>query len=238
VPRAGIGSGEEHDMPTTTPPPIDRFSTLARLATEHAAASRVFQHYGLDFCCAGEQSLDAACRQRRLDADEVVAALQEAVAQPHTVRWDERPRAQLLAHLVEHYHEGHRRELPRLIAMAEKVEHVHGGKADCPRGLAQHLRHVQEAMEEHMQKEEQVLFPLLLGGQDALARAPIACMEAEHEDHGKNLERLRVLAHDFVPPALACGTWRALYLGLAELEREVMEHVHLENHVLFAGARR
>ncbi len=59
-------------------------------------------------------------------------------------------------------------------------------------------------------------------------------MEMEHRDHGRNLERLRQLTQDFTPPADACGTWSALYLGLAELEKDLMQHIHLENNVLFA----
>ena len=61
-------------------------------------------------------------------------------------------------------------------------------------------------------------------------------MEAEHEEHGANLERMRELASDYQPPPGACGTWRALYLSLAEFEREVMKHIHLENAVLFPRA--
>ena len=49
----------------------------------------------------------------------------------------------------------------------------------------------------------------------------------------ENLRKTRRLAHDLVPPPAACNTWRALYLGLDALERELMEHIHLENNVLF-----
>jgi regulator of cell morphogenesis and NO signaling len=61
-------------------------------------------------------------------------------------------------------------------------------------------------------------------------------MQHEHEDAGAELESIRQLTNDHTPPAGACGTWRALYLGLAEFERELMQHVHLENYVLFPGA--
>jgi len=65
---------------------------------------------------------------------------------------------------------------------------------------------------------------------------PIQVMEAEHTDHGENLAHMRTLAGDLVPPPQACTTWRALYLGLLQLERELMEHIHLENNVLFPRA--
>ena len=61
-------------------------------------------------------------------------------------------------------------------------------------------------------------------------------MEHEHREHAKNLARLRELAGGFVPPEEACESWRALYLGLAQLESELMQHIHLENNVLFPRA--
>jgi regulator of cell morphogenesis and NO signaling len=47
---------------------------------------------------------------------------------------------------------------------------------------------------------------------------------------------LRELTNDLQPPAAACATWRALYAGLGQLEEELMEHIHLENNVLFPRA--
>lgn len=214
--------------------PIAPETTLADLASGWAGASRVFQTHGLDFCCKGRQTLAAACAAKALPVDAVLAELRRAVEPvPDASRWEARSSADLLAHILDHYHAGHRVEVPRLAAMAKKVEAVHQDHPQCPQGLAAHLRFLGDELELHMQKEEQVLFPWLLRGVGIDVRAPIACMLAEHEDHGRNLDRLRQLGRDYQVPADACPTWRALYLGLAALEREVMEHVHLENHVLF-----
>jgi|RhiMethySRZTD1v2_1073278.scaffolds.fasta_scaffold00171_44 regulator of cell morphogenesis and NO signaling len=210
-------------------------ATLADLATNWAGASRVFQRHDLDFCCQGKRTLADACRQRHLPVDELLAELRAELTPIAAVDdWRERPLVQIIAHVVDHFHAGHRAELPRLIAMAEKVERVHGGKPGCPVGLAAHLLELAHSLEQHMQKEEDVLFPMIVAGAGKRAWAPIQCLTAEHDDHGRALARMRELAHGYVPPPHACGTWRALYLGLADFEREVMEHVHLENHVLFA----
>lgn len=220
-------------------PALTADQSLAALATTWAGASRVFLRHGLDFCCKGQRSVADACRDRGLPLETILAELRaETAPAPAEDRWDERPLAQLLTHILDRYHQHHRAELPRLLHMATRVEAVHRDKADCPHGLAAHLRHVADALESHMQKEEQVLFPMLLAGHWAPATEPIAVMESEHEEHGRNLGKLRDLAHGFVPPANACGTWRALYLGLGELERDVMQHIHLENHVLFPRCRR
>lgn len=213
-------------------------ATLAELAVTHPAASRVFQANRLDYCCNGRRSLREACAQRGLDPEAILAAIRsQSASSPAPERWDERSTAELLAHIVDHYHARLRREIPELISMAEKVEKRHAGNAACPRGLSDHLRAVHENVLDHLDKEEQILFPILRGGYFDHAGGPILCMEREHDDHARDLERTRELTAELSAPAEACETWRALYLRLAELESELMEHVHLENHVLFPRAR-
>ena len=226
-------------MKTDTPALPSPRTTLAELAATRAGATRVFQRYGLDFCCHGQIPLADACSAHGLDPAAIAAEIAaEARPEEQFERWDERPLPELIEHVLRRYHDVHRAELPGLLGLARKVERVHGSKPSCPSGLADLLARVADELEDHMQKEEQVLFPLLLAGRGRMAVLPIQVMEQEHEDHGANLARLRALAHDYVPPAEACGTWRALYVGLAELERELMQHIHLENNVLFPRALR
>ena len=213
--------------------------TLADLAVATPSATRVFHRHGLDFCCGGRTPLAEACERGGLDAEAIARELTEAAEGQNAreeTRWDHSSPGELIDHLLENFHEDHRAEVPRLIAMAKKVEDVHGEKPDCPTGLANHLEHMLVALEDHMQKEEQVLFPIVQEGRGALAQMPIRCMEAEHRDHGDNLARMKKLAHNYAPPAEACNTWRALYLGVEQLERDLMQHIHLENNVLFPAA--
>lgn len=66
--------------------------------------------------------------------------------------------------------------------------------------------------------------------------AAISELEREHADAGGALERFRELTDGYVPPEWACNTFRALYDGLARLERDMHQHVHKENNVLFPRA--
>jgi len=224
---------------SATTAPITRKDTLADLAATRAGASRVFYRHGLDFCCHGRVSLEEACAKKQLDVDALVREIEAQVPlATNFERWDGRPVAELIQHVLDRYHASHRAELPRLLEMAQKVEKVHADKASCPRGLAEHVERMCEELEMHMQKEEQVLFPMVLSGRGRMAAMPIQIMEEEHEDHGRNLARLRELTHDFAPPEDACGTWRALYLGLAELDEQLMQHIHTENNILFPRALR
>lgn len=215
---------------------VDHALTLADLATTIPAASRVFRRHGLDFCCHGRQTLAEACAARGLDPRAVAAEISEeaSAAGADDVRWDLRPTTELVDHILERYHQPLRGEIARLQEMAAKVERVHAEKPSCPRGLADHLARMADEIEQHLAKEEQVLFPMILvTGGDARARMPVHVLMREHEDHGEALRRTRELTANLVPPPEACATWRALYLGLEQLEADLFEHIHLENNVLF-----
>lgn len=212
-------------------------STLAEIATTNPGAAAVFYRHGLDFCCGGRQSLADACTAQGLDTNTIITEVASAVAGgQETRRWDLEPLPDLIAFIIGTYHRRLREDLPGLIHMAGKVEVRHADKPACPRGLATHLESMHEAVLEHLDKEEQVLFPMILRGDGSLAVGPVHVMEMEHDEHARSLQHMRRLTNDMQPPDEACPTWRALYLSLQQLERELMEHIHLENNVLFSRA--
>ncbi len=216
---------------------IDVNETLGQIATAHPAATRVFLRHRLDFCCGGRQKLADACEKSGLDPSAVVAEIAVADEALSAERWDEKPLPDLINFILTRFHEPLRRDLPALVAAAQRVERVHGDKPTCPRGLAALLERVHAEIEQHLAKEEQVLFPAIQSGSyGPQVHIPIRVLMQEHDDHGENLQQLRELAGNFVAPPEACATWRALYAGLETLEAELMEHIHLENNVLFPRA--
>ena len=135
--------------------------------------------------------------------------------------------------ILERYHDTHRRQLPELIRLAARVELVHGGHPQCPAGLTALLENMQQELEAHMAREEQILFPMIARGMGAMTRKPISLMKQQHDDHGDLLNELERRTRGFTLPDQACNTWTALYRGLAELRQDLMDHIHLENNVLF-----
>ncbi|MES2878065.1 MAG: hemerythrin domain-containing protein, partial [Pseudomonadota bacterium] len=97
---------------------------------------------------------------------------------------------ELIDHLLSRYHEVHRQQLPELIRLARKVESVHQGDPAVPVGLADLLEVQQQELLSHMQKEEQILFPMLRAGGNPFISQPIAMMRHEHVEHGLQLEKL------------------------------------------------
>lgn len=223
-------------------------STVADIATLAPATIAVFQRHQIDFCCGGKAPLGEVCAERRLDTGALLAEL-EAVVSPQDDRpsWADATLTALVAHIQRRYHEQLRQELPRLEAMVAKVASRHGQHLpEVLLPLQQTFLSLQRELLEHMRREDAVLFPLIVALEAGrplqnpqAARwigAPIAAMEAEHEQAGEALQTMRDLTAGYTPPDWACPTFRGLYYGLSQLEADMHVHVHLENHILFPRA--
>jgi regulator of cell morphogenesis and NO signaling len=205
--------------------------TVAEIATRLPGATAVFRAHRIDYCCGGARPLAEAAAERAVPLAQIEAELDRLA--PDAPREAPQETNALIGYILSRFHDTHRRELPELLQLAERVEARHVGHAKVPAGLHAALQEAAAALEEHMVKEERILFPLMMQGGHPMITAPIARMRVEHDEHGVRLDRLEVLAHDLALPEDACPTWRALYAGLRKLIDDVHEHVHLENNLLF-----
>jgi len=227
---------------------INADSKVADIAVDNPATIRVFQRYGIDFCCGGKVPLAEACEKQGVDADALLRDLRSTQsAGEDSTDWPGGSLAQLTAYIQNRYHEPLRRELPRLAAMFAKVVDRHGAR--LPDTLLP-LRTTYDALHrdlmDHMAREDAVLFPLIIELEaresdpevESSAWLPqiVSRMAAEHDVAGTTLRVMRELSGNYVPPEWACPTFVGLYHGLAELERDMHLHVHLENAILFPRA--
>lgn len=203
---------------------------VAEIAANLPGATQVFRAHKIDFCCGGQVPLAQAAAQGGASLQQIERDLAQLDGTAGEVP---QQTAALVQYILTRYHETHRRELPELIRLAAKVEARHAEHPAVPRGLQAALQEAAQALEEHMQKEEQVLFPLMNAGGHPMINAPIGVMRGEHDEHGERLAHLEALTHGCVTPPEACASWQALYAGVRKLIDDVHEHVHLENNVLF-----
>jgi regulator of cell morphogenesis and NO signaling len=226
---------------------------IAEIATQNPATIRIFQRFGIDFCCGGKRPVAEVCAEKQMTFGELRNALESAGA-PGAAEMPgaEATLTDLIRFILDKYHAELRLELPRLGQMAAKVLDAHGARyPETLPALAATFQGLREELEAHMMKEERVLFPyierleLLTARGEALPaspfgsiQAPIGMMEHEHADAAQALAHLRELTGGYTPPADACATFRGLYSGLAELESALHEHIHLENNLLFPRACR
>ena len=222
--------------------------TVGAVVARSPALARVFEQAGIDYCCGGRQTVERACHEKGLDPAALLGRLNAAgPATGDAPAVD--PAAMSLAELADHIEQTHhaylRAEFPRLDALTKKVAAAHGAKNPRLHEVRATVLALAEELSSHMMKEERVLFPLvrkLDAGDESSLRSwgtlanPVRQMEVEHEQAGSALLRLRELTDDFVAPAGACNTHRALLDALARFERDMHQHIHKENNVLFPRA--
>jgi regulator of cell morphogenesis and NO signaling len=229
-------------------------TTVAEIAASSLAAVRVFEKFGIDYCCGGKRPLVEVCRGKGYDpsvvARELDTALASAVAPPRD--WNTAPLGELIQHIVSTHHEYLRRELPAVQARLDKVYRVYNERyGPTLTGLPEVFAGLRAELEMHIRKEEMILFPAIAASEAAVEAGtplprtpfgtvanPIHMMEAEHESAGQALTGIRQITRDFEVPEYACVTYRALMSGLDELERDLHMHIHLENNILFPRAER
>ncbi len=225
--------------------------TVREIALEQPTSIRVFEHYGIDYCCGGRKPLAEACAASNLEVDTVLAALENAAKSsvPTAEEWSKASLEKLCGHIVATHHAYVKSELPRLAVLAEKVVRRHGDtQAELPL-IQTKLAKLDEELSQHLLKEEAVLFPYVVKLERALKTGnamphgcfgtvanPITMMTAEHDMAHALLAEIHQLSNQYATPVGACPTYHAFYDGLKEFEEDLHQHIHLENDILFPRA--
>jgi regulator of cell morphogenesis and NO signaling len=226
-------------------------ATLKEIVTDDFRAAAIFEKYSLDFCCRGGKTIEEACIDKSVSKEGVfteVSGLLEHAAESGD-SFGNLPTAELILHIITTHHAYVRRMVPVLFAHTQKVATVHGANHPEVVEIARRFALVGADLQSHMSKEEQVLFPYIGTLAEAshgtgpfprpsfgTAQNPIRMMEAEHQAAGDELYEIRRLSKTYAPPADACTTFKVTYQELQEFERDLHEHVHLENNILFPRA--
>ena len=218
---------------------------VAQLVTDRPARARIFERLGIDYCCGGDHSLAEACRKKDLDPTtvaEMLDAATDANAPSDATDWTEVSPGALIDHIESTHHAYLRRELPRLERLLTRVAQAHGAEVPWTREVLDVFLNLKADLEAHMQSEEEQVFPSIraLADEDtadpSLNRSGVEQMIEEHDEAGAALERLRELSNGFTPPENACPKFRAAMDGLHDLEKNMHQHIHKENNILFPRA--
>ncbi len=245
--KAWTSAREEEAMSVTTE------KTVRELALGKPGAARVFERFGIDYCCGGKQTLEQACRAASLPVDEVMDALEAAHHSGQVLtqdrNWQKAPLGDLISHIKNTHHRYTREEIARLGPLFDKVCSVHGERHPELFPLRATFQGLAQELTTHMMKEEMVLFPYMERMEESViqkepilpppfgtVRNPVAMMEHEHDSAGGALRALRASSDGYTAPPDACVSYQTLYKTLAEFEADLHQHIHLENNILFPRA--
>lgn len=224
-------------------------TTVGDIVAGDFRTAGVFERFGIDFCCGGRRSLADACRTATVDPAALLRALDAVTAiddrRDDVMAW---PPARLVAHIVDIHHGYVRTALPMIARFLAKLIEVHGARHPELAEVRIAFARLARDLEQHMIKEEQVLFPYIceLAARDescerrpspfGTVENPILMMEREHRAAAEDLRTIRELTDNYTPPADGCTTYAVCLAELARFEADLHRHVHLENNVLFPAA--
>jgi regulator of cell morphogenesis and NO signaling len=211
-------------------------SPIAEILRDSPKSVGVFHRLGIDYCCGGKTPLNQACHDRGIDATDVLREVLsitdgETFGNLHADFWSA---DFLIDFIVANHHSYLRTVLPLAIGQMSKVVSKHGERfMDAP-AILELLVELQDSLLSHLDDEERVLFsPTHVSLSAEELQKIVAAHESEHEEVGRKLQRLRAITSDFTPPEGACTTHRSAYTTIRSFYEDTMQHVYLENAVLF-----
>lgn len=226
--------------------------SIREIVTQHPSSAEVFQRFDLDLCRQADLSLEKACQELQLSVEQVLEALADAERNELggvTFSPEGLSLGRLIQHIVRVHHHRIRQDLPWLAAMACKVAAMRSDRAPTLKVVATLVEKLRGELYEHIEKEEEVLFPCIAQmDQESIVAYPPAhpcfrsvaypvfLMEQEHESADRIMAELMQLTNYFEPPSWACVTHITLFSALREFKADLKQHVHLEDDILFPRA--
>lgn len=207
--------------------------------------SSIFKSCGIDFCCGGNQSLEQACTEKKLD----ISSIEEKIIEmsktdvDYSHNFKEWNLDFLCDYIMNTHHKTVLKLLPELSIYTQKISDVHGSHHPELTEIANLFKEINIELLQHLKNEEEVLFPAIktaLKDSSHLAKQTILNeikrMKAEHEFAGGAMDRINVLSSNYKLPEDACNTYKVAYKLLEQFEDDLHVHVHLENNILYPKA--
>lgn len=226
-------------------------TTIGDIVAEDFRTAIIFEQAGIDFCCNGNRTIEAACKEQKIETGDFLRRLQQVVDAPsrkdYAVNDYKSWPLDLLADFIEKTH--HRyvvTQIPIIQSFLDKIVRVHGDRHPELAEIKALFDICAGELTAHMKKEELILFPFIrkmvqakqegikdISASFSTVQNPIWMMMHEHETEGERFRRIKELSNQYAPPGDGCNTFQAAFVGLQAFEDDLHMHIHLENNILF-----
>lgn len=232
---------------------IDKNSFVSDIVREDYRTATVFRKYDIDFCCGGKWALAMVCEMNGLDFDTIKNELEDSVRNvqlSNSIRFNDWSIDFLTEYIVNVHHQYLREAMPKIKEHLTHFVEDHAEKYPLLNDVLKQFNYLYKDILPHLQQEEEILFPYIrqishaYNSKETYAsllvrtlRKPVEeVMHNEHETVSKVLIRLRELTGDYTAPENACVSHRVAFSLLKELDNDLVQHIYLENNILFPKA--
>ena len=233
--------------------PVNGASFVTDIVTQDYRTAEVFRKYGIEYCCGGRWPLEMVCATKDIDIKTLTKELEDATRTVHLSNslpfneWDIDFLADYIVHVHHHYLKN---QLPEIKTLLLKFAEEHRKKYLYIADLEKIFLRFYKEMFPHLQQEEEIIFPYIrqithaFESRESYAwllvktlRKPIEeVMNHEHVSIIRAVQKIRELTNNYTPQPQACISHKVVFLKLKELDNDLMQHMHLENNILFPRA--
>jgi len=219
--------------------------SVGEIVARDFRTASIFKNNRIDFCCGGKKSLEETCLELGIDQEKVELELSALSATPRNAGQDYRSWSPgfLSDFIVNTHHQYVLQTLPDLLIYTQKIAAVHGSHHPELIEVATLFAKINDELLQHLQKEEEVLFPAIkhvIKHNDSESKelivSEIARMAEEHEFAGGAMDRINQITGHYNLPEDSCGTYQVTFKLLEQFEDDLHVHVHLENNILYPAA--
>ncbi len=226
---------------------------MADIVARDYRTADVFRRHGIGYCCGGKWPMEIACEMRGIDADKIQAELEAATRTIHVsslldfADWNI---DFLIDYLINVHHRYLKKALPETQQMVSEFVKEHAKKFSYLEELEKQFDLLVKQLLPSIQREEEVIFPYIRQIAHAhqhkepyaalfvrTMRKPVEeTMFKGHETVSDIILAIRKLTNTYSTPENVCVSHKVVIAKLKELDNDLMQHLYLEQSVLFPRA--
>ncbi|ERM82249.1 hypothetical protein P872_18880 [Rhodonellum psychrophilum GCM71 = DSM 17998] len=225
--------------------------TIGEIVANDYRAATIFKSFGIDFCCDGQRTIPEACASKQNDPELLISLLYGVLKTENHEPFDYNSwPIDLLADYIEKKHHRYTRErIPLLLKFFKKLSKTEAELYPEIQTIHELFKTSAEELLVSMKEEEAVLFPYIrkmikssdgkkkIGEQHlGIAEASIRKILQDHAQEAKIFRKIKALSNNFMAPEDASNSFNVAYTLLADFEKDLHKHFHLENNILFPKA--
>jgi len=227
--------------------------SVSEIVNADYRTAEVFRKYGIEFCCGGKWPLKTVCELKNLDINTVNSELERSIrtiSLPSSLDFEGWNINFLTDYIINVHHSYLKNSLPSTKDQLARFVEGHQHKFPYLRDLLKIFTELSNEVLPHLEQEETIIFPYIrqisraYHNKESYAallvrtlRKPVEnVMVHEEEFLNKFLPQIRQLTGHYTPPENACISHKVAFLKLLELDNDLVQHLYLENDILFPRA--
>jgi regulator of cell morphogenesis and NO signaling len=233
--------------------PINGSTTITEIVKADYRTADVFRKHGIEFCCGGRRPLEQVCEEQGVDTEKLQQELEQATKKvylPNNLNFNDWSIEFLVDYIINIHHEYLKKSVHPAQEYLARFSDGHSKKFPYVIELAATFDNLVKEILPEIAEEEDIIFPYIRQVSHAYnSKAPYAGLlvrtlrkpvknitQSKHQSVYMSLLRMRELSDHYTPPENACPNHKVTFQKLKEIDDDLIQHLYLENSVLFPKA--